>query len=63
MHVCLDRALGRPAALAEILDFLALLDAQDSIAFSMSPSASVRAFLQSIIPAPVRSRRAFDVLG
>ena len=30
-----------------------------SIALSTSPCASVRAFLQSIIPAPVRSRRAF----
>ena len=30
-----------------------------SIAFSMSPSISTRAFLQSIIPAPVRSRSAF----
>ena len=34
-----------------------------SIAFSMSPSASVRAFLQSIIPAPVRSRSALTSLA
>src|ERR1019366_4740629 len=39
--------------------FFPCLTRRISIAFSMSPSASVRAFLQSIIPAPVRSRRAF----
>ena len=32
-------------------------------AFSMSPSASASAFLQSIIPAPVRSRRALTSCG
>src|SRR3954463_16815238 len=34
-----------------------------SIAFSTSPSASTSAFLQSIIPAPVRSRSSFTSLA
>ena len=34
-----------------------------STALSTSPPASVRAALQSIIPAPVRSRRAFTSLA
>ena len=38
--------------------FLPCLTRRISIAFSTSPCASVSAFLQSIIPAPVRSRRA-----
>ena len=43
--------------------FLPCLTRRSSIAFSTSPSASVRAFLQSIIPAPVRSRRALTSLA
>ena len=63
MDVGLHCAL-RGGALAEILDLLALLARRStSIAFSRSPAASVRAFLQSIIPAPVRSRRAFTSLA
>ncbi|MNT51188.1 hypothetical protein D3C72_1881430 [compost metagenome] len=45
---------------AMLPDFLAALMApaarMSSMAFSMSPSAAVRAFLQSIMPRPVRSR-------
>lgn len=31
--------------------------------FSMSPSVSTRAFLQSIMPAPVLFRRAFTIVA
>ena len=43
--------------------FLPCFTRRISIAFSTSPSASVSAFLQSIMPAPVRSRRAFTSLA
>mmetsp|Transcript_24284 Transcript_24284/g.78357 ORF Transcript_24284/g.78357 Transcript_24284/m.78357 type:complete len:326 (-) Transcript_24284:82-1059(-) len=36
---------------------------RDSVAASMSPSLSISAFLQSIMPAPVASRRVFTVLA
>ena len=57
VDVGLDRALGGRRARRSWI-FLPCLTRRISIALSMSPSASVSAFLQSIIPAPVRSRRA-----
>ncbi len=52
-----DRTFGRDAA--RFLGGLAeALGAQPSMAFSMSPATSCKAFLQSIMPAPVFSRRS-----
>ena len=46
----------RPSFLA---DFAIPFSRNQSTAFAMSPSHSVKAFLQSIIPAPVFSRNSF----
>src|SRR5690606_27264417 len=48
----------RPAFLAA---FMPLALRRSSIALSMSPSASTRAFLQSIMPRPVRSRSSLTI--
>jgi len=52
---------------ATLLDFLAAfaipLSLNSSIAFSISPSVSVKTFLQSIIPAPVFSLKSFTWLA
>jgi hypothetical protein len=60
--VAFDLVLITPSA-ATLPAFFAALIAPDlrmfSIASSMSPFASVSAFLQSIMPAPVRSRSSF----
>ena len=53
------RAATRPLrgrALGALVDVLGALERRISAALSKSPSASLRAFLLSIIPAPVRSR-------
>ena len=56
------KILAKPSA-AILPSFLAALaipfSRSQSIAFFISPSHSVRAFLQSIIPAPVNSRNSF----
>ena len=59
-------ASTNPSA-ATLSDFLAAfaipLSRNNSIAFSISPSASVKTFLQSIIPAPVFSLNSFTWLA
>ena len=68
MATCMPSALSatvtRPSLVARP-DFLAALAMpfwrSQSMAFSRSPPTSSRAFLQSIMPAPVLSRRSFTI--